>query len=307
MILRIVSFFLFSLIYLQTNGQLLLSTAVMMPVTSDSTNLSTSYKSAAQVPLVKNQIVDKYFEQYASSDYQLFRHVIEVGKPYNKMIEDIFVEEGIPSELKYLAYIESNFQPYRTSPSGAKGLWQFVESTARLNGLKVNAHVDERLDPYKSTKAAAKLLKDMYSRYQDWLLVIAAYNCGEGALANGLMRTGNYDIWKMYGYLPRETREYVPNFCALVKVASEYNLFYPDDSFEPNQSPEILDVPSILATEKNTSTSDRQWTYHRVKNGDTLDRISRLYPGNTVESIKKNNKLGSSLLRPGKTLLIEVH
>jgi membrane-bound lytic murein transglycosylase D len=139
------------------------------------------------------------------------------------MIEDIFDSFGLPVELKYMAVIESALNPNAVSRVGATGMWQFMYSTGRMYGLTINSVVDERRDPVKATYAAAKYLKDMYNIFNDWVLVIAAYNCGPGNVTKAIRRSGNRkDYWEIYYRLPRETRGYIPQFIAATYILNNY-------------------------------------------------------------------------------------
>jgi len=139
------------------------------------------------------------------------------------MIEDIFDSYGLPVELKYMAVIESALNPNAVSRVGATGLWQFMYSTGRMCGLNINSVVDERRDPVKATHAAAKYLKDLYGIYNDWILVIAAYNCGPGNVNKAIRRSGNRkDYWEIYYRLPRETRGYIPAYVAATYAMNYY-------------------------------------------------------------------------------------
>ena len=132
---------------------------------------------------------------------------------YFPMIENIFDSYGLPAEFKYLAIIESALNPNAVNRhSGATGMWQFMYSDRRQYGLTINSVIDERRDPVKSTHAAARFIRDLYSIYNDWVLVIAAYNCGPGNVNKAIRRSGNKkDYWDIYYRLPRETRGYIPN------------------------------------------------------------------------------------------------
>lgn len=126
-------------------------------------------------------------------------------------------------ELKYLPIIESALNPVAVSRQGATGLWQFMLGTGKIYGLKNNSLIDERRDPIKSTWAAARYLKDLYAIYQDWNLVLAAYNCGPGTINKAIRRAGGAtDYWTIYNYLPKETRGYVPAFIAANYIMTYY-------------------------------------------------------------------------------------
>ncbi len=136
------------------------------------------------------------------------------GKPYFMLYEKTLSDYGLPVELKYLSVIESDLQPYAISVKGAVGPWQFMSSEAKSFGLKITAKVDERTDFNKSTVAAAKLLKELYNEFGDWLLVIAAYNAGDGAVKRAMQKSGSSDFWTLQFYLPEETRNHVKKYIA---------------------------------------------------------------------------------------------
>lgn len=134
------------------------------------------------------------------------------GKPYLDIFEDILIQHGLPAELKYLSVVESSLNQRALSPVGAGGPWQLMPVEARRLGLTVNSRVDERKNYYKSTHAAAKMMKELYSNFKDYLLVIAAYNCGPGRLQQAIRKSGSRDFWILQKYLPLETRNHVKNF-----------------------------------------------------------------------------------------------
>jgi membrane-bound lytic murein transglycosylase D len=134
------------------------------------------------------------------------------GRPYFNLIDGILNQYGLPSQLKYLAVIESNLKPTALSWAGAVGPWQLMPATARLLGLKVNKKVDERKNYYKSTRAAAIYLRDLYSELGDWLLVIAAYNGGTGNVYKAAKKSHSMDFWNLQYYLPAESRNHVKKF-----------------------------------------------------------------------------------------------
>jgi membrane-bound lytic murein transglycosylase D len=134
--------------------------------------------------------------------------------PYFNMIDGIMTSQGLPNELKYLAVIESDLQSYALSWAGAVGPWQFMPGTARRMGLKVNHTIDERTDYYKSTVAAAKYLKELFGTYNDWLLVIAAYNGGTGNVDHAIRKSHSRNFWSLQNYLPEESRNHVKKFIA---------------------------------------------------------------------------------------------
>lgn len=134
--------------------------------------------------------------------------------PYFDMMDDVLAQNGIPKQLKYLAVIESNLKASAVSWVGAVGPWQFMPETARNMGLTVNGYSDERTDYLKSTRAASKYLNYLYGLYKDWLLVVAAYNCGPGRVNSAISRAGNRNFWNLQYHLPAETRNHVKKFIA---------------------------------------------------------------------------------------------
>ncbi|MDW7709812.1 MAG: LysM peptidoglycan-binding domain-containing protein [Deferrisomatales bacterium] len=145
------------------------------------------------------------------------------GEQYLPMIRAILAEEGLPEELAYLALVESSFHPHARSPADAVGLWQFIESTGRASGLRIDWWVDERLDPEAATRAAAAHLKELYGRFGDWDLALAAYNAGPGGVARARASAQADCYWELSaaGALRAETRRYVPKFYAAVQLARD--------------------------------------------------------------------------------------
>ena len=141
---------------------------------------------------------------------------------YREMAARIFKEEGVPTDLIWLAQVESGWNPYALSSAEAKGIWQFIPSTGYRFGLAQSYWVDERSNPEKSTRAAAKYLRWLANRYKNnWELALAAYNTGEGNVDAAIGRTGSRDFWRLHssGTLPHETRNYVPAILAVIAIA----------------------------------------------------------------------------------------
>lgn len=186
-----------------------------------------------------NQIVKSYITMYTQKKRGLVENMLGMSLYYMPIFEQALEREGLPLELRYLPVIESALNPDAVSRVGATGLWQFMLPTARGLNLEINSIVDERRDPYRSSEAAAKFLKQLYGIYNDWSLAIAAYNCGPGNVNKALRRVGGdqKDFWAIYPYLPAETRGYVPCFIAANYVMTYYN--------EHNISPALAKRPII--------------------------------------------------------------
>jgi len=193
------------------------------------------------VPLTYNDQVQAFINLYALRKRDRVEIMLGLAEYYFPMFEEILDAHNVPLELKYLAIIESALNPRATSPVGAGGLWQFMPATGRMYKLHITSFVDDRRDPYKSTHAAAKYLKYLHGMFNDWLLAIAAYNCGPGNVRKAITRSGGKtNFWEIFPYLPRETRGYVPAFIAAYYVFEhhkEHNLYPREITF-----PEITDT-----------------------------------------------------------------
>lgn len=155
-----------------------------------------------------------FIQDYSKKYGKLMENVKNSSRPSFDIIDTVLSRHGIPKELKYLAVIESYLKPHARSKSGAVGVWQFMPATARNMGLRITKKVDERKDLFKSTTAASKYLNYLYNIYEDWLLVIAAYNCGPGRVNEVIGRRGSADFWDIQQYLPEQSRNHVKKFIA---------------------------------------------------------------------------------------------
>lgn len=139
------------------------------------------------------------------------------------LFEQEIAKRNLPEELKYIAIVESNLDPMAYSKAGAVGLWQFIKSTGKMQGLKIDRYIDERRDPEKSTAAALDYLSKLYGQFDDWTLAIAAYNCGPGNVKKAIRRGNSTDFWKIRRYLPYETQKYVPRIIAAMYLMKYYH------------------------------------------------------------------------------------
>lgn len=161
-----------------------------------------------------NSMAAPFVEEFIKKNGNKFENMKVWGKPYFNLYDDILAKYGLPIELKYLSVIESNLKSGLVSWAGAAGPWQIMPTEARRCGLKTGGAYDERNDYTKSTNAAAKLLKGLYSEFGDWLLVIAAYNAGPGGVNRAIKKAGSTSFWDIQYYLPLETRNHVKKFIA---------------------------------------------------------------------------------------------
>ena len=165
----------------------------------------------------------RYFiELFSNRERPYFEKILARSGRYMSMIAKVLNDEGLPEELAYLALIESAFQTAATSSKGAVGVWQFVPSTARVYGLRIDSWVDERRDPEKSTRAAAAYLKELHGYFGRWYLATAAYNAGQGAINKAMQKSGAKDFWTLSrkAELSNETRNFVPKFVAAAIIAT---------------------------------------------------------------------------------------
>jgi peptidoglycan lytic transglycosylase D len=183
----------------------------------------------SDLPLMLTDPVASYINYFSSRGHGTIERALTRRGRYSDMISRVFREEGVPQDLMFLAQAESGFQPLALSRMGARGMWQFMPWDGQHAGLQHNWWVDERQDPEKATRAAARLLKDLFSQFGDWYLAMAAYNSGPGTVQRAVQRTGYADFWELYrrNVLPEETRNYVPIILAMTIMAknpSQYGL-----------------------------------------------------------------------------------
>ncbi len=185
--------------------------------------------TVSQLPLTLNDTVLGYINYFANRGHRTIEAGTQRSGRYRPMIQRILSEEGVPQELIHLAQAESGFIPRAVSRAAAGGMWQFLMWRGQQYGLMQTRYTDDRMDPEKATRAAARHLRDLYNEFGDWYLAIAAYNCGPGVVEKAVERTGYADFWELRsrGVLPAETTNYVPIILAMTimeKHAAEYGL-----------------------------------------------------------------------------------
>ena len=195
------------------------------------------------IQLPYNDIVKNYIILYSEKMPTKMSHILGLCKYYMPIFEEAFNRYDIPEELKAMAVIESALNPLAVSRANAKGMWQFMYSTAKMYGLHIDSFVDERFDPVKSADAAARYLKDAYNIFGDWNLAIASYNCGAGNVNKAIRRSGGKrGFWDIWPYLPRETRGYGPAFVGALYTMTYYK--------EHGIKPETIEMPLHIDTLK---------------------------------------------------------
>jgi membrane-bound lytic murein transglycosylase D len=188
-----------------------------------------------EMPFELNDRVFSFIQYFTVRNRDYMKMVLARKAAYFPMYEETMGEHGMPTEIQFLSIVESGLDPKIKSKMGAMGLWQFMPATGRMYGMQVNADIDDRMDPEKSTDAAAKYLKSLYKMFGNWEVALAAYNCGPGNVRKAIRRSGGKtSFWGIYDFLPQETRSYVPQFQAMLYILNhldEHNLHLEEPSY----------------------------------------------------------------------------
>ena len=233
------------------------------------------------ITLPYNDIVKNYIILYSEKMPTKMSQILGLCEFYMPVFQEILNRYDMPEELKAMAVIESAMNPLAVSRAGAKGMWQFMYSTAKIYGLHIDSFVDERLDPIKSAEAAAQYLHDSYEIFGDWNLAIASYNCGAGNVNKAIRRSGGKRaFWEIYPYLPRENRGYVPAFVGALYTMTYYK--------EHGIRPEAIQMPAHV----DTFRINRMLHLRQVSEltGAPLDELKNLNPQYRHEIIPGNDR-----------------
>jgi membrane-bound lytic murein transglycosylase D len=244
-------------------------TAAENPVFTKEEYIDRLYRMPTIIEMPWNEVVQACIDRYTVRGRRQVSYLLGACNFYMPFFEEALEAYQLPLELKYLPIIESALNPTAVSHAGAAGLWQFIPSSGKMYGLETNTLIDERREPLKSSFAAARLLRDLYNLFGDWHLAIAAYNCGPENVNKAIRRSGGEkDYWKIYSYLPRETRGYVPAFIAANYVMN----YYCDHNICPMQTQ--------LPVKTDTVMLDRNVTFSQISSvcGFSIDMLRSLNP-----------------------------
>ncbi|KQN37956.1 lytic transglycosylase [Pedobacter sp. Leaf41] len=213
------------------------------------------------VPLPYNEYVQQYIDIYAKRK-DMFGKMMGLSNYYFPIFEKALKDFEIPQEIKYLTIVESQMNPHAISRVGATGIWQFMFGTGKAYGLKMDNFVDERKDPIQASYAAAQYFRDAYEELGDWLLAIAAYNCGKGNVTRAMIKANSRDFWEIRQFLPKETRNYVPAFIAAVYVmnyakhhqinAQACNMFLKTDTVQTSRFVSLSSLAQALNVDETS-------------------------------------------------------
>jgi membrane-bound lytic murein transglycosylase D len=229
-----------------------------------------------------NALVQKHINRYLNGKRNEISDYLALSKFYFPIFEEYLDKYDLPIELKYLSIVESGLNPFAKSPSGAVGLWQFLYNSAPMFDLKITSFVDERRDTYKSTDAACKYFKYLYQTFNDWNLVLAAYNGGPGVVRNAIERSGGKtDLWEMLPYMPEQTQNYVPAFLAmnyLMNYAQQHDI-------EPSDT-----TITLLKTDTIMISYPLSFSQIETNIGVSIDKLRLLNPTYKLDMIPETGE-----------------
>ncbi len=240
------------------------------------------------IPLTFNDVVKNYCILYSEKMPSSMGRIMGLCEYYWPIFDEIFSHYGLPLELKALVIVESMLNPTATSRVGAKGLWQFMYGTAKGYGMVIDSWMDERMDPLKSTEAAARYIADSYRIFDDWELALASYNCGVNGVNKAIRRSGGKrGFWEIYPYLPRETRGYVPAFEGALYTLHYYKEYgikpradlvnaIPVDTFVVHRNIHYGQLNDVIGVPVETVAALNPQYLHNIVPGQVRDCVLRL-------------------------------
>jgi membrane-bound lytic murein transglycosylase D len=235
-----------------------------------------------KAPLNKHvkQFVKTYIQENRNNLYSIKKRS---SSPFI-MIDSVFNHFGLPVQLKYLAVVESELKTKAVSKVGAVGPWQLMPKTARILGLKVNKHHDDRKDYYKSTMAAARYLRDLHEEFGDWFLVFAAYNGGEGPVYSAIKKSGSKNYWTLQNYLPEETKEYVKKYIA---TCYYFEGTYSQTLLSKNKGTPYSNSTKTLTDFQSVKINAKEMP--QIKNETSEEKFNRILK-ESEESLQRSNQ-----------------
>lgn len=215
-------------------------------------------RSIISIPAEYNDSVESWIRYFSVKDKERFQRYLDRGEKFRPLIENVLEQNDLPSELYYLAMIESGFNTHAASSAKAKGVWQFMPATGRRYGLEVGPQSDERRDPIRATEAAARYLRDLHNVFGSWHLAMGAYNAGEGRIMNAVFRGKTRNFWELSKkrVLPTETANYVPKVLAALIISRNLTKYgFREPHHEPMPELVAVEVPSPLRFESIASVT----------------------------------------------------
>lgn len=256
-----------------------------------------------EIPLNFNNKVRGFVDYFTIRNREYTKEVMQRTKLYFPIFEEALERHGLPPELKYLSIVESGLKTHARSRAAAVGLWQFISSTGTNYGLHQDWYIDERMDPYESTEAACRFMKQLHKTFGDWELALAAYNCGPGNVRKAIRRSGyKKKFWEIYRYLPRETRSYVPQFVAVTytfNFAEEHHFYVQEDQWEYPMSYDTVHVSSFtnlktVSKYLNLCEDDIRQLNPSIKHRalpDNTKNYAVRFPTDLVDTIRQNKSV----------------
>ncbi|MCF8030907.1 MAG: LysM peptidoglycan-binding domain-containing protein [Desulfohalobiaceae bacterium] len=268
--------------------------------TQKSADMSTIEGIDFSIEIQNTSIMRDYVDYYTRRQRKTFSRWLRRSEKYLPYVRKVFRKKDLPQDLIFLPFAESGFNPWAYSRAGAAGLWQFMPRTAQHYGLKVNWWVDERRDPYSSTRAAARYLKKLYKQFDSWYLALAAYNAGEGTVERALHRSGSDGFFELSHdspYLRRETRFYVPKFLAILKIVKNLQDYgFQQLNLDRRRELARFELPPGTDLGRMCTSMDMEWDAFRKLNPSLRRRVTPSDNPITVHLPQGKKKLAQRFL-----------